>query len=93
MTVKRVIRKLEHFTNKKFPDYKAKFYSNRRNNYIHLGLDVSLFSFEDYKKFLDYIDEFLTEELHECFYRIDPPKLVISTRWKHDYIIRSRHTL
>ena len=32
MTVKRVIRKLEHFTNKKYPDYKAKFYSNRRNN-------------------------------------------------------------
>ena len=51
MTLKRIIRKLEHFTDKQYPHYKAKFYSNRRNNYIHWGLDVNLFSFEDYKTF------------------------------------------
>ena len=93
MSVKSVIRKLEKFTNAQYPNYQAKFYSNRRNNYIHLGLDISLFSFEDYKIFLDHIDEFLSQKLNEHFYRIDPPKLVISTRWKHDYIIRSRHAV
>ena len=80
MTLKRIIRKLEHFTDKQYPHYKAKFYSNRRNNYIHLGLDVNLFPFEDYKTFLNYIDQFLSQELHEHFYRIDPPKLEITTR-------------
>lgn len=91
MNVKSVIRRLKKFTNIKYSHYEAKFYSNRRNNYIHLGLDKSLFSFEDYKTFLDDVDGFLSQKLNE-FYRVDPPKLVISTRWKHDYIIRSRHT-
>ena len=46
-----------------FPNYKGKFYSNRRNLHIHLGLGISLFSFENYKDFLDEIDKFLTENL------------------------------
>ena len=36
----------------KFPHFNARFYANRRNSYIHLGLDKSLFSFADYKDFL-----------------------------------------
>lgn len=91
MTVKAVIQNLEKFIELKHSNYKAKFYSNKRNNYIHLGLDRSLFSFEDYKIFLNDIDKFLSSKFNENFYRIDPPKLVISTRWKHDYIIRSRN--
>ena len=70
-----------------FPNYKAKFYSNRRNLHIHLGLGISLFSFKNYKDFLDEIDKFLTENLVKDFKRVYPPKLVLSTRWKHDYII------
>ena len=78
----------------KYEHYNPKFYANRRNNYIHLGLDLSLFSFSDYKNFLDDIDRFLSSELKEkTFIRIDPPKLVISTKWKHDYVIRSRNLL
>ena len=91
MTVKSVIKKLEKFIERKHSNYGAKFYSNKRNNYIHLGLDRSLFSFEDYKIFLNDIDKFLSSKFNENFCRIDPPKLVISTRWKHDYIIRSRN--
>ena len=36
----------------KFAHFNARFYANRRNSYIHLGLDKSLFSFADYKDFL-----------------------------------------
>ena len=43
----------------KFPEYGLKFYSNRRNYYIHLGLDKSLFSFENDKKFLEEVNSFL----------------------------------
>ena len=91
MNVKSVIRRLKKFTNIKYSHYEAKFYSNRRNNYIHLGLDRSLFSFENYKTFLKDIDDFLSLKLNENFRKIDPPKLIISTKWKHDYLIRSRH--
>ena len=47
----------------KFPQYDSKFYANRRNTYIHLGLDKSLFSFGDYKEFLNTIDKFFSEQL------------------------------
>ena len=76
----------------KFPHFNGRCYSNRRNNYIHLGLDKSLFSFEDYKRYLTEIDRFFTENLQTKFKLINPPKLVISTKWKHDYIIRSGHS-
>ena len=56
MTIKKIISQLEDYI-------QNKFYFNRRNNYIHLGLDKSLFSFTDYKDFLNSIDLFLTEHL------------------------------
>ena len=89
-TVKKIITKLEVIMKHKFPHFNARFYANRRNSYIHLGLDKSLFSFADYKDFLKVIDKFLSEHLRVEFKLVDEPKLVISTKWKHDYIIRSR---
>lgn len=53
MSVKKIIRKLEEFIRKDYSHYDAKFYANRSNTYIHLGLDVSLFSFNDYKFLLN----------------------------------------
>ena len=74
----------------KFPHFNARFYANRRNSYIHLGLDKSLFSFADYKDFVKVIDRFLGEHLKVEFKLVDEPKLVITIKWMHDYIIRSR---
>ena len=37
------------------------------------------------------IDKFLSEHLQSEFQKVDPPKLVISAKWKHDYIVRSRN--
>ena len=71
----------------KLPEYDGKFYANRRNYYIHLGLDKSLFSFENYKIFLEEVNSFLSEHLHSQFISFFPPKLVISTKWIHDYIL------
>ena len=90
MNVKTVVKKLEKYVDKKHPHYEAKFFSNRRNNYIHLGLDESLFSFANYTVFLKDIDTYLSTNLNTNFQVVDPPKLVLSLRWKHDYIIRSR---
>ena len=90
MTVKKIISKLQLLMKQKFPHYDGKFYANRRNTYIHLGLDKNLFSFDDYKDFLNIINKLLSEQLRADFKLVNPPKLVISTKWNHGYIIRSR---
>ena len=60
----------------KFLKYQAKFYSNRRNFYVHLGLDQSLFSFENFRQLLQEIDCFLNEHLENKFISVFPPKLI-----------------
>ena len=92
MNVKTITKKLENIIQQKHPHYNAKFFSNRRNNYIHLGLDKSLFSYENYNVLLKDIDTFLSANLNSNFKLVDPPKLVLSLRWKHDYIVRSRNS-
>ena len=82
-TVKKIITKLQIIMKQKFPHFDGRFYANRRNSYIHLGLDKSLFSFADYKDFLNEIDKFLSEHLKTEFKLVDPPKLVISTQWNY----------
>ena len=90
MSIKKVIKQLQKHMELNFGIYQAKFYSNQRNFYIHLGLDVSLFSFENYEDFFEEINRFLDQRLVKEFKVAYPPKLVTSTKWKHDYIIRAK---
>ena len=87
MSIKKLIVQLEKQISVKFPEYQEKFYSNRRNFYIHMGLDRSLFSFENFRQLLQEIDCFLNEHLENKFTSVFPPKLINSTKWKHDYLI------
>ena len=87
MSIKKLVVQLEKHIHATFPEYQAKFYSNQRNFYIHMGLDKSLFGFENYKKPLEEVDCFLNEHLSNKFVCVFPPKLIYSTKWKHDYII------
>ena len=87
MSIKKVAAQLDKHMSSKFSEHNSKFYANRRDFYIHLGLDLSLFSFENYKQFLQEVNSFLTEHLHTQFSNVFPPKLVISTKWNHDYIV------
>ena len=41
---KKLVVQLEKHIDNRFPEYEARFYSNRRNYYIHMGLNKSLFS-------------------------------------------------
>ena len=86
MSVKKIIIQLEVIINLKFPNYKAKLFANRQNILIHVGLDRALLSFNDFKLFLDEINNFLSERLIN-FEKVYPPKLVLPAKWKHDYII------
>ena len=91
MSLKKLIVQLEKHINVKFPEYQPKFYSNRRNFYIHMGLDQSLFSFENFRKLLHEIVCFLNEHLENKFTCVLPPKLINFSRWKHDYIISKKN--
>ena len=91
MSIKKLIIQLQKHVNAKFPEYQAKFYSNRRNNYIHMGLDKSLFGYANFKKLLDEVDCFLNEHLPHKFISIFLPKLIHSTKWKHDYMIYKKN--
>ena len=55
-----------------------------------MGLDQSLFSFENFRQLLQEIDCFLNEHLENKFTSVFPPKLINSTKWKHDYIISKK---
>ena len=62
MSIKKLIVQLEKHISVKFLEYQAKFYSNRRNFYVHMGLDRSLFSFENFRQLLQEIDCFLNKK-------------------------------
>ena len=74
---KKLIIQLEKHINGKFPEYQAKFYSDRRTNYVHMGLDKSLFGYANFKKLLDEVDCLLSEYFPHKFISIFPPKLTI----------------
>ena len=76
MSIKKLVVQLEKHISAKFPEYQAKFYSNRRNFYIHMGLDNSLFGYGNFKKLLEDIECFLNEHLPNKFISIFPPKLM-----------------
>ena len=70
----------------KCAEFNAKFYSDRRNFYIHMGLDNSLYGYSNFKQLLEEIDLFINEHLPEKF-DSKFPKLIHSTKWKFDYIV------
>ena len=91
MFIKKLIMQLEKHITVKFPEYDAKFHSNCRNLYIYIRLDKSLFSFENYQKLLNETNCFLNKHLEKKFIPIFPPKLIYSTKWKHDYIVSRKY--
>ena len=91
MSIKKLVVQLEKHIQVKFPDYQANFYSNQRNFFMYMGLDKSLFGFENCKKLLEEIGCFLSEHLSTKFICVFPPKLICSTKWKHDYIIYKKN--
>ena len=75
----------KHIRNK-FPEYDAKFYSNRRNSCIHMGLDKTIFSYSNFKTLLEDVTSFLDEHIPNKF-SSNFRKLIHSKKWKCDYIL------
>ena len=82
MSIKKIILKLEKHIQNKFPEYEVKFYSNRRNYCIHMGLDKAIFAFSNFRELLKEVTLFLDENF---------PRLIHSTKWKFDYIVATKN--
>ena len=88
------IQKLQMIISKKYPEFRPKFYINRRNKLIHVGMDKSIFDFNNYRLFLWdcewFLQKLLPNDIKFEFYRI--PTLINCTKWKFDYICARRIT-
>ena len=74
-----------------FPNLKCGIYVSRRREYIHFGLDYNFFTFENCDEVIEAIRNFTIfgydiNKTHKFIF----PTMVLSTRWKKDYIIFKR---
>ena len=83
---------MEEYLKQKFPDLKTSLYLNRRNKFVHMGIDFPLFSIENFQEIVLEIESFKKKKLDKLF-RFIFPKLIHMTHWKHDYIIFERKNM
>lgn len=57
------VQKLKSYLSKKFPGIDVGFYLSRRSGFVHMGLDVSLYSLKNYSHFTKEIYSFLSKDL------------------------------
>ena len=67
MLINKHVRILEKHTNSLFPNLKINFYVSKRSKYVHMGLDLPLFSIKDHDRTINEIKEFMFDELDERF--------------------------
>ena len=84
--MKRCVQLLKNHWLKKFPEVNVGFYLSLRSNFVHMGLDVPLYSIDNYQDFIDEINNFLSKDLGSCFEFVYP-QCVLTVKWKFDYII------
>ena len=77
---------LKSYVLKKFPEVGVGFYLSRRSKFVHMGLDITLYSIKNYPDFIDEINKFVAKDLGSCFELVFP-QLVLTVEWKFDYIV------
>ena len=85
---KKVIRELDSYMDRAHPEFRGKFFINRKNMLIHVGLDTAVFNYPKYRLYLWDAETFLKNNLKTSkskFYRV--PRLINCTKWKFDYVI------
>ena len=85
-TIRKRLHILKMTLKEKFPDITVGFYLSKRSKYLHMGLEQSLSSIENYKNFKEEIYKFLSVKLDSKFKMIDLLLLVPTVTWKYGYI-------
>ena len=78
---------------KKNPEFRAKFYINRKNKLINIGMDTAIFDKTNFRLYLWDCEWLMKEAMPNVkfeFFRV--PTLINCTKWKFDYIIARRET-
>ena len=86
MLINKHVRILEKHMSSLFPNLKINFYVGRRSKYVHMGLDLVLFTIKDHDRIINEIKDFMFDELNERF-KFCIPQLVPTVKWKYDYIV------
>ena len=89
--VRHFLRLLQNHLNNKFPELRASFYVSRRNENIHMGIYIALFSLIKHDQVIDEIKNFRINgyDIEEHFKFVFPLHIGC-TRWKYDYIVMKR---
>ena len=88
---KKAIKKLQGIISKKYPDFNAKFYINRKNRLIHIGMDKCLYDYSNYRLFLWDCEWFFEKALNKKLFKwYRTPNLICCTKWKYDYVCAIR---
>ena len=77
---------LKSYVLKKFPEVDVGFYLSCRSKFVHMGLDITLYSIKNYPDLIDKINKFLTKDLGSRF-ELVYPQFVLTVRWKLGYIV------
>ena len=86
-TIRKRLHILKMTLKEKFPDITVGFYLSKRSKYLHMGLEQSPSSIENYKDFKEEIYKFLSVKLDSKFKMIDMLLLVPTVMWKYGYIL------
>ena len=86
-TIRKRLHILKMILKEKFPDITVGFYLSKRSKYLHMGLEQSLSSIENYKNFKEEIYKFLSVKLDSKFKMIDLLLLVPTVTWRYGYIL------
>ena len=78
---------IENVFIKKFPDTDVGFYLSHRSNFVHMGLEFPLCILKNHLEFVKEIHEFLSKDLDPTRFQLVDPQLVLTVKWKYDYII------
>ena len=84
-------RLFQNYLNNKFPELKASFYVSKKNENIHMGLDIALFLLLKHDQVIEEIKNFRINgfDIEEHFKFVFPLHIGC-TRWKYDYIVMKR---
>ena len=84
---KKRVQLLKAHLEKFFPEVVGvSFYPNHRSKYVHMGLDIPLYSTKDYPDFIEEINTFLAKNFGSRF-ELVYPQIALTVKWKFDYII------
>ena len=84
--MKNRVQLLKNYLSKKSPEIDICLYLSRRNNFVHMELDVPIFSMKNYPDLIDEINKFLSKDVGTHF-ELFHSQFVLTVKWKFDYII------